>query len=226
MSMQSFSGTGAQVWQNYDSALQQAEQYTDNLRIAATTGSVGQKAFTQQIAYTVQQLLPYARYSKAAADTADGPRPAGQRPSCGGYKALKEWVDKNTESSKKFISRPSRNRGDVGRGGVAEDYASTLDSGVAAALQAATIASSNLTGKAEDLDNAWTKAGGHLSGPVHSAFAGLIGSLTKVYGNTKTAESIANTYARQMGLTGGQVRWMDREVAGLVGQLRPYSPRP
>jgi hypothetical protein len=218
--MTSFSGIGAQVWQNYDSALQQAEQYTDSLRIAATTGAVGQREFTQQIAYTAQQLLPYARYSKAATSELSVLVQEAGGPATSNFKTLKEWIDKNTESSKKFDRQTVSETGAMSDAtSVAEDYASTLDSQVAAALQAATISSVNLTGAAEGFDNAITKAGGHLSGPVQSAFAGLITSLFKVYGNTKTAEGIANDYARQLGLTGGQVKTLDREVQGLIAQL-------
>ena len=106
---------------------------------------------------------------------------------------------------------------------VAEDYASTLDSQVAAALQSATIASSNLTGATENFDNSLQKAHGTITGPVASAFAGMISSLTKVYGNTKTAESVANAYARQLGLTSGQVKTLDSQVSGLVGSARPAA---
>ena len=218
--MTSFSGVGAQVWQNYDSALTQAEQYTDNLRIAATTGAVGQREFTQQIAYTAQQLLPYARYSKAAADQLGVLVQEAGGPATTSYRQLKEWIDKNTESSKQFMKQTVAETGAMSDAtSVAEDYASTLDSEVAAALQSATLASANLTGKAEDLDNAWTKAGGHISGPVVSAFRQLFGGLTQVYGSTKTAEGIADAYARQMGLTAGQVHKLNAEIAGEVAWL-------
>jgi hypothetical protein len=218
--MTSFSGIGAQVWQNYDSALQQAEQYTDSLRIAATTGAVGQREFTQQIAYTAQQLLPYARYSKAATSELSVLVQEAGGPATSNFKTLKEWIDKNTESSKDFMKQTVAETGAMSDAtSVAEDYASTLDSQVAAALQSASLSSANLTGAATQLDSAWTKAGGHLSGPVQSAFAGLITSLFKVYGNTKTAEGIANGYARQMGLTSGQVKTLDKDIQGLIHQL-------
>ena len=224
----SFSGVGAQVWSNYDSALQQAEQYTDSLRIAATTGAVGQKEFTQQIAYTAQQLLPYAQYSKAATSQLSVLVQEAGGPATSSFKTLKDWIDKNTESSKQFMKQTVAETGAMSDAtSVAEDYASTLNSQVAAALQSATIASSNLTGATENFDNSLQKAHGTITGPVASAFAGMISSLTKVYGNTKTAENVANAYARQLGLTSGQVTTLDRDVAGLVGQLsRLHSPAP
>ena len=55
---------------------------------------------------------------------------------------------------------------------VAEDFASTLNSQVAAAMQSATIASSNLTGATEKFDNSRQNAHGTISGPVASAFTG------------------------------------------------------
>ena len=90
---------------------------------------------------------------------------------------------------------------------------------MAAALQSATISSANLTGAAEKLNTAWQRAHGTVSGPVISSFAGLVTSLTKVYGNTKTAEGVANAYARQMGLTAGQVQPLDVAIQGLIADL-------
>jgi hypothetical protein len=224
----SFSGVGAQVWQNYDAALQQAQSYTDSLRIAATTGAISQKAFTQQIAYSAQQLLPYARYSKAATSELSVLVQEAGGPATSNFKTLKDWIDQNTESAKRFDRQTVAETGAMSDAtSVAEDYASTLNSQVAAALQSATVASSNLTGKAENLDNAWTNAAGHVNGQVRGAFAGLVASLTKVYGNTKTAEGIANAYARQLGLTSGQVHQLDLEVAGLITRLSElHSPPP
>jgi len=220
MSMQSFSGVGAQVWQNYDAALQQAQTYTDNLRIAATTGAVSQRTFTQQIAYAVQQMLPYAQYSKAVTEQLSVLAQEAGGKATSSYKTLKAWVDKNTESSKKFMQQTTAESGVLSNAtAVAQSYASTLNSEVAAALESATIASSNLTKKAEDLDNAWTQAGGHISGPVVSAFQQLVGSLTKVYGNTKTAEAIADSYARAMGATQAQVNTLNRDIEGYIGTL-------
>ena len=110
MALTSFQGTGAQVWQNYNAALQQAEQYPDSLRIAAASGPVGQKAFSEQIAYTAQQLLPYAQYSKAAtAELGILVQEAGG-PALSSYKARKDWIDKNTESTSSSTKQTRRSR--------------------------------------------------------------------------------------------------------------------
>ena len=149
----SFSGTGAQVWQNYNAALQQAQQYLDSLRIAATTGAVTQKAFGEQIAYTAQQLLPYAKYSAAAAAELGILIQQAGGPALSSYKAEKEWIDKNTESTKQFNKQMTDEviaMSDATK--VAESYASTLNTAVAAALQAGTIASAQLTQKTQQLE--------------------------------------------------------------------------
>ena len=216
----SFSGTGAQVWQNYNAALQQAEQYTDSLRIAAASGAVSQKAYTQQIAYAAQQLLPYAKYSQAAASELSVLVQEAGGPATSSYKTLKEWIDKNTESTKQFDKQTALETGTMSDATkVAEDFASTLNSAVAAAMQAGTIASANLTGATQKLDQAWQHAHGTISGPVIAGFQGLVGSLYKVYGNTQTAIGIANAYARQLGLTQGQVHQLDAAIQHYIGTL-------
>jgi hypothetical protein len=224
----SFSGTGAQVWQNYNAALQQAQQYTDSLRIAAASGAVGQRAFTQQIAYTVGELLPYAKYSSAAAAELSILAQEAGGPATSSYKALKEWVDKNTESTKQFNKQTALETGTMSDATkVAESFASTLNSAVAAALQAGTLASANLTGQTQKLDSAWTQAGNHVAGPVVGAFRGLVTSLTQVYGNTKTAIGVADAYMRQQGATAAQVARLNQQIAGTVAWLsRIHSPPP
>jgi hypothetical protein len=101
----------------------------------------------------------------------------------------------------------------------APEFASTLDSQVASALQSAKISSANLTGAAESLNNAWQRAHGTPSGPVESAFAGLVTSLYKVYGSTSTAKGIADAYGRQMGMTAGQIRNLNGWIDSLIGHL-------
>ena len=219
-SMKSFSGVGAQVWQNYDSALQQAEQFTDSLRTAAAYGAVSQKAYTQQIAYTVQQLLPYARYSQTAAAQLGILVQQAGGPALSSFKALKEWTDKNTESAGQFnkqMAGETVQLSDVSQ--AASEFASTLNSQVASALDSAKISTSNLTGEAQQLNQAYNQTHGTVSGPVISAFGGLVTSLDKVYGNTQTAIGIANAYGRSLGLTAGQVKQLDYDVSGLVAQM-------
>jgi hypothetical protein len=220
MSMKSFSGVGAQVWQNYDAALQQAEQYTQSLNTAAAYGAVGQKAYTQQIAYTVQQLLPYAKYSQTAAAQLGILVQQAGGPATSSFKQLKQWVDANSESAKQFNKQTASETvqlSDVSK--AASEFASTLDSDVASALDNAKVSSANLTQAAENLNNAWQKAHDTISGPVVSAFSGLVSSLTRVYGSTKTAEGIADAYARSMGFTQSQVNALNRDVGGLIARL-------
>jgi hypothetical protein len=220
MSMKSFGGVGAQVWSNYDSALQQAGQFTDSLRTAAAYGAVSQKAFTQQIAYTVQQLLPYARYSQTAAAQLGILVQQAGGPALTSFKSLKEWVDKNSESASAFnkqMAGETVQLSDVSQ--AASEFASTLNSQVASALDSAKISTSGLTQAAQRLNQAYTQTHGTVSGPVVSSFAQLVTSLDRVYGNTQTATGIANAYARSLGLTSAQVKILDYDVSGLVAQM-------
>jgi len=138
MSMRSFSGTGAQVWQNYDAALSQAEQYTDSLRTAAAYGAVSQKSYTESIAYTVQQLLPYARYSQTATEELSALAQEAGGPATSNYKTLAEWTDKNTTSTSNFNKIMQQETGqlsDVSQ--AATEFASTLQSDLIQAMVSA-----------------------------------------------------------------------------------------
>ena len=176
----------------------------------------------------MQQLLPYAKYSAAAAAELSVLAQQAGGPATSSYKTLKEWVDKNTESTKQFNKQTALEEGAITDATkVAESFASTLDSSVAAALQTATISSAQLTQKAEDLNTAWSQAHNTVAGPVVGAFRQLVESLTQVYGNTKTAIGVADAYMRQQGATAGQVANLNRQIASTVAWLsRIHSPPP
>ena len=210
----SFSGVGAQVWSNYDSALQQAEQYTDSLRIAATTGAVGPEGvhaadrLHRPAASAVRPVLESGHVAAVGAG-AGGGRP--------GHQQLQgaEGLDRQEQRVVQELHEADRgrNRRNVGRhvrrrglclypgqpgiccsaGGHAREFEPDQ--------------------RCREVRQRRDPGGGHLTGPVHAAFAGLISSLTKVYGNTKTAESVANAYARQLGLTSGQVKTLDSRTS-------------
>jgi hypothetical protein len=219
-SMLSFQGVGAQVWQNYNQALIQAEQYTSSLRTAAAYGGISQKALAQQVAYAAAQLLPYARYSQTAAEELAGLAEQAGFHATPTFKNLKDWIDRNSESAAQFNKQMMAETGqmsDVTR--AAQEFASTLDSQVAAALDSAKISTANLTGAAQRLNQAYQQTHGTVAGPVIGAFGGLVSSLFKVYGSTETAEGIANAYARSLGWNQQQVRTLDHDIAGLVAQL-------
>lgn len=219
-SLKSFSGTGAQVWQNYDQALSSAQQYTDQLRTSAALNVVGQKAYTQQIAYTVQQLLPYAKYSQAATAQLSVLAQEAGGPATSSYKQLKNWTDQNTESSKKFAAQTNAETVSLSNvDKLAAQFAQTLNSDVQAALNAATVSSTDLTGAAKNLNTAWNTAHETVSGPVKNAFQALYTQLFEVYHNTGTAKQYADAYAKSLGLTGSQVNVLNRYVEGLIGTL-------
>jgi hypothetical protein len=100
--LQSFSGTSAQVWQNYDASLTQANTVTDWWRTAAASGAVSGGQLTAAIATTVKQLLPFAQYSKTAVSELSAIAQQAGGPATSSFTTLKAWVDKNAESTSQY----------------------------------------------------------------------------------------------------------------------------
>jgi len=147
MSLRGFGTVGAQVWQNYDAALQQAQQYTDQLRIAAAYGAVTNKQYTQSIAYVVQQLLPYAKYSKTATEELSALAQEAGGPATSSYKTLKDWVEQNTTSTSNFNKIMQQEVGQLSNvSAAAQQFASTLRNDLIQQMVSAGLHFSNVNG--------------------------------------------------------------------------------
>lgn len=146
-SLQSFSGTSAQAWQNYDQAIQQAESYTDSLRTAATYGAVSQGQYAGQIAYTIQQLLPYAKYSSTAVEQLSAIAQEAGGPATSSYTTLQSWVNKTADSTNQFNQATQAEVGQLSDAAqAASEFGSTLQGQITTALATGTINADNLSG--------------------------------------------------------------------------------
>ena len=70
--LKSFSGNSAQVWQNFDQAVTQANTTMDQLRNEAAVGAISQQQYSGAIKGVVAELIPYASQSKIAQETLMG----------------------------------------------------------------------------------------------------------------------------------------------------------
>ncbi len=159
-----FSGRSAQTWQNYDAALNQAQQFTDNLRIASAYGAVSQKDYTGAIADTVAALLPFAAKSKTALEELSALAQEGGGPATDNLKKLREWVDNNKISADQFNKAIQTMTGQMSNAGAAAaEFASTLQAQVQTDLANALLSQSNLNKAVGDFQTAVLKAGGQIS---------------------------------------------------------------
>ena len=163
-SLESFSGTGAQTWQNYDAALSQAQQLTDSFRVAAAYGGVSQRQFTGSIADTVASLIPFTTHSKTAVEELSTIAQEAGGPATDSFKQLKEWVDQNKISSDAFNQAVQTMTGSMSNAGsAAKEFASDLQSQMQSALASALISSENLNGAVQNFQKAVLNSGGAIS---------------------------------------------------------------
>jgi len=162
--LESFSGRGAQAWQNYDSAINQAQTFTDALRTSEAYAGTTQNQFTGAIAHTVAALLPFAKHSQTARDELSMLAQEAGGPANASFKQLKEWVDKNNVSNHDFNKIVEKMTGDMTDAGkAAADFASTLQQQLQQKLADALLASQNLNGAVQQFQNAVQKGGGTIS---------------------------------------------------------------
>lgn len=166
--LESFRGTGAQAWQNYDGALQQAEQLTDSYRTAAAYGAVTTRQFTGVIAETTASLLPFAKHSKTAVEELSALAQQAGGPATDSYKTLKKWVDDNDISAKQFNKDVQTMTGSLSNAGAAAaEFASTLQSQLQAELATVVAKGSNANTIMSNFQTAVENSGGAVS--THSS---------------------------------------------------------
>jgi hypothetical protein len=208
--LKSFSGTSAQVWQNYDASLTQAEQVTDWLRTAASEGMVTNTQYSESVKGVVAELLPYAKSSSTAVSELSALAQEAGGPATANYKTLKDWVG-NTKTAQDALNDTVKTATGLmaNLANVAANLSSTLDSTVDSALAQGTV---NIKGIAnatqafsQDLRtngiNASSTKGAiaslanqlHASGENAQTTAQIIYALTlRLTGNAKEAQAAAD----------------------------------
>jgi hypothetical protein len=163
-SLQSFSGTGAQTWQNYNAAINQAQTLTDSFRVAATYGGVSQKQFTGSIADTVASLLPFTTHSATAVSELSMIAQEAGGPATSNFKTLKTWVDQNTISGGAFNKAVEQMTGQLDNAGsAAKVFASDLQTQMQQQMANALLGANNLNGAVKNFQSAVVQAGGHIT---------------------------------------------------------------
>ena len=145
--LKSFGGTSAQVWQQFDASLTQANKSTDWWRTAAASGAVSGKQLTEAIATTTAQFVPYVGSSKTAlaetmalAQEAGGPAYNAAKSLAQNYQTLKTWTDQNSLSTSKYntlLGDATTQLSNVSQ--AAQQFSQTLQSDVAQAVAAGSV---------------------------------------------------------------------------------------
>lgn len=175
--MKSFSGTGAQVWQNFDAAVTQANTLFDQFRIAAAYGGIGVTQFNGVIANTVASMLPFATHSATAVLELSALAQEAGGPATSNFKTLKAWVEANGISGKQFNKDIQTMTGSLSNAGkAAAQFATDLQQQMQQQLASALLGTQNLNQKVQQFQQAVLKAGGQISAssPQYQALYNLL----------------------------------------------------
>ena len=220
-SLKSFSGTSAQVWQNYNSSVTQAEQVTDYLRTAAAAGGVTNAQYTESIKGVIAQLLPYAQYSSTATAELDALAEQAGGPATTNYQTLAQWVGNTNEAQKTLnstVSTATKYMSNLGN--VAANLASTLDSAVDNAITAGTINIKGITTAAQAFTTALHTSNGVLNGETKSALSGFVTQLYDAGEPASDVVSIINQIMQRAGDSVPQIKAMDKEIQQLWADMQ------
>jgi hypothetical protein len=215
----SFSGTSAQVWQNYNSSLKQAGTVTDWWRTAAASGALTGTQLNQAIATTAAQLLPYAANSKAAtAELGVLVQEAGG-PAISNYQQLKSWIDQNSISQGKYnnlLSNTTTQMSNVSQ--AAQQFSQTLQSDV---IQAVANGSVNLNTITTDTSKFTQTLQNNLptSAAVKTAMSNLATEFYHSGLNAQTAGALVYQMGINQHLTAGQAYQLEQQMIGLINTL-------
>lgn len=203
VALEKFGGTSDQVWQNFDTSVTAANTFADNLRTGMAANVVTAGQYKQGIASVVGELLPFAAKSATAVSELSALAQEAGGPATSSYRTLKDWVDKNADSSGNFssmIDKLTQKLSNVTS--VARNFAGTLQSDVLTAIANAATATSGVAG----LTAKYTEALEHnspVSKTVADAQKNLDDKLKDLNFSQKTVTQVNNELTSAYGQNAG-----------------------
>lgn len=223
MALKSFSGTSAQTWQAYDQTLSSAETFTDNLRTAAAAGAVTSTQFTQAISGVVNQLLPYAKNSAAAAQELSVLAQEAGYAGSGSFASLKSWVDQTGGATVNLGSLVDNLTGKLSNvTAVAKNFAGTLQSDVLSAIANAAVGTGNITGLTQKYTQALEQFGAYAPVTVQ-AQQSLQGAMEKLGFTQTEAQQTTNELSNAYNLNTGAAGTNAQATNASTGQFSKFQ---
>lgn len=198
-SLQSFTGKGAQAWQNFDQVIgSTAPQLIDWLRTAGTEGELSGTKFSQGVRDMVAQLEPFASKSAAAKAELIGLAQEGDS-NITTWKSLTGWLNQGHESVGNLGDIISTTTGKMSNmAQVAQNLGSVLNNDIIQTMDSARVSGSNLNTVTEAYTQSLQKNGAQ-SATTHTDYKNLVSALYSLTGTNQQANNIARTYARSLG---------------------------
>ncbi len=214
--LEGFSGTSAQVWQNYDSALTQAGTVTDWLRTAASEGALTSTQYAESIKGVVAELLPYTSHSATAVAQLDALAQEANGPATTSFQTLASWVgntkdaqdklNKTVQSATQYMSNLS---------GVAAQLSDTISSEVASALAAGSANFGAITKAAQEYNQQLHYGSMGSTGFTNSQIE-LIKQLRAAGQPINAIIGVMDVMAKRAGFSSGQILQMNKSIQQLI----------
>jgi acetolactate synthase small subunit len=214
----SFSGTSAQVWQNFDTAITNARTVMDWLNTAAAQGVVNQGQLSTAMKGVVAQLLPFAAKSKTAQAELLGLASEGD----GGittFTGLTKWVGNTKDATAGLngvINTATQGMSNLNQ--IATNLSTTLNDTVTQAIANGAV---NIKGIA-DATQGFTQSlleNGAQSVITKQKLYDLAGQLYTSGVSATNAKSIITQLGTQEGITGSQAKTLGTEVYNMIEEL-------
>ena len=226
----SFSGTSAQVWQNFDASLSQANTSLDWWRTSAAAGVTSGQQYSQAVATTAGQFLPYVKNSQAAlAETmalsqeAGGPAYNATQSLSQNYQNLSNWVKQNGLSQSQYnnlLTQTTEQLANVSN--AAQNFSQTLQSDIGSAVAAGSANLATITSDTKNLTTAM-KDDAPASQQVTSAMSAWATQLVGTGANISTVMSYTTQLATDQGKTTTQAKTLANQMGALAIQIQTYG---
>lgn len=217
--LQSFSGTSAQVWTNYNAALTQAGQVTDWLRTAAAAGGVTAEQYKQSIKGVVSELLPYAAHSRTAVAELSALAQQAGGPATDSYQLLSTWLG-NTKVAQDALNGTVKTATQYmsNLGQVAANLSTTLNSEVASALAQGAVNVKAIADAAQRF-NTQLHTGNVNTWAFSGSVAGLVRQLLGAGQPLKDVVSVMDQMAKRAGMNTGQIQQLNTQILDMAAAL-------
>lgn len=219
-SLTSFTGKGAQAWQNFDQVVgSSAQQFIDWMDNAAAVGMVSSTQLTGAIKGIVAQLLPFGAKSAAARAEISGLAQEAGGPATTNMKALSQWVHQGGMSARQlgqFVNATTVKLSNMAQ--VAANLGTVLQSDLISAFDSARLKSSGLTGDLAALSTAISTTG-TKSSTTHGDIVKVINDMASMNVSVPTITALINSLGTNISEAGVKALIGSGKLGTLSGSI-------
>ena len=217
--LKTFNSASAQVWSNWDSSLNQAEQSADSFRTAAAAGGLTNAQYTESIKGIVAQMLPYASQSQTATNMLEAIAQQAGGPASGSFQTLSKWVGNTTTATSnlnKITQTATQYMSNLGN--VAANLASTMNAAVDQAVTNGAVNIKGITTASQNFTTSVQKAGGQLTATTTGPLKGFVTQLYIAGQPLATTKSVIDQILTRMGDSPSEIAKFNKAITTFYSQ--------